>query len=63
MSPLRPNVEFLEAALFVHRAKVSKQIVEAHSQVLSETTAKYPITRSFIIAHTTSECMIVRVVT
>ena len=41
-----PEIEYLDAALHVHRAKVPMSIVEAHNSALKMATAKYPITLS-----------------
>lgn len=49
---VRLKVEFIEALLFVHRAKINKIVVDAHNIALSEASAKYSITRAFVITNT-----------
>jgi len=52
---VRPKVEFLESALFVHRSKINKMVVEAHSIALNMASAKYPISKTFVIANTINQ--------
>ena len=40
----KPVIDILEAAIFVHRSKVSPMVVEAHRAAMKIATAKYPIT-------------------
>lgn len=42
---LEAKVNFMTAALYLHRSKVSSYIVEAHSKALEKATAKYPYSR------------------
>ena len=42
----KPEFEFLEAAIYAHRAKVNQYVVDAHNAALSIAPAKYPITVS-----------------
>jgi hypothetical protein len=52
---VRPKVDFMDAALFVHRSKINKMVVDAHLLALNTATAKYPITRSYVIANTINQ--------
>lgn len=47
-----PELEFLDASLHVHRAKVPQMIVEAHNAALQISTAKYPFTMSKVKSFT-----------
>ncbi|XP_074596510.1 uncharacterized protein F54H12.2-like [Brevipalpus obovatus] len=51
---IKPTVELLDAALFIHRARVIPPLLEAHTLALRTATAKYPITRSEVRTHTLS---------
>ena len=42
----KPELEFVEATLHVHRAKVPQMLVDAHNIALSHGNAKYPLTMS-----------------
>ena len=42
----KPELDFVEATLNVHRAKVPQMLVDAHNIALSHGNAKYPITMS-----------------
>ena len=59
---LRIEVEFLDACLFVHKAKVSREIVEAHNEALLHSPAKYPVKRTvvkpFVISPSTLDALI-----
>jgi hypothetical protein len=45
------DVEFTDAVLFVHKAKISRLVVEAHLKALAISNAKYPIRRSIVVPH------------
>jgi hypothetical protein len=45
------DVEFTEAVLFVHKAKISRLVVEAHLKALAIANAKYPIRRGIVVPH------------
>jgi hypothetical protein len=47
-----PEMEFIDASLWVHRAKVHPQVAEAHNMALQVATAKYPITHIKVKAST-----------
>jgi hypothetical protein len=47
-----PEFVFLEYSLYVHRAKVSQALVDAHEAALKISTAKYPITLTNVKAFT-----------
>jgi len=51
---ITPSVELLDAALFIHRARVTPPLLEAHTLALRTATAKYPITRSEVRTQTLS---------
>jgi len=41
-----PTVDFIDCSLFVHRAKVSQSIVDAHESALKKAPARYPFCRN-----------------
>jgi hypothetical protein len=43
------DVEFTEAVLFVHKAKITRLVVEAHLKALAIANAKYPIRRGIVV--------------
>jgi hypothetical protein len=45
------SVEFTEAVLFVHKAKISRPVVEAHLKALAIANAKYSIRRGIVVPH------------
>jgi hypothetical protein len=45
------SVEFTEAVLFVHKAKISRPVVEAHLKALAIANSKYPIRRGIVVPH------------
>ncbi|XP_074604064.1 uncharacterized protein F54H12.2-like [Brevipalpus obovatus] len=48
---IKANVELLDAALFIHRARVTQPLLEAHVLALNTAPAKYPITRTEVRTH------------
>ena len=46
------SIKFKEATLIICRAKVSPEILLAHTNALSRSTAKYPITQGEVILFT-----------
>jgi len=46
------KIRILDASLIVRRAKISPGVLLAHAQMLSKTTAKYPLTRVEVKTYT-----------
>ena len=49
-TPVRiKSVEFLDAALYIHRSKISRPVLEGHLKGLEISNAKYQIRESFVV--------------
>ncbi len=45
------DIVYTEAVLFVHKAKISRLVVEAHLKASAIANAKYPIRTGIVVPH------------